>query len=230
MANIRITSSGSLSLYWLRTSSDIKNLVTILFVTKLQKGGVCIRVIGNLSLLPKDLCKMIAEVAMITRDNKKLILNCAFPYTSRDDITRAIEDIAKGVKRSDILPEDVDEHLITDCLYTCKSSNPDLLIRTSGETRLSDFLMWEIADTYLYFPDVLWPEFSLWHFLVPIFHYQRCFPDLQRNKITKPILRNSRVSMFLDKLYRGRDIMIENMYLLRDTVVSRAKYKRQTIK
>ncbi|XP_011879718.1 PREDICTED: dehydrodolichyl diphosphate syntase complex subunit DHDDS-like, partial [Vollenhovia emeryi] len=199
------------------TSSDIKNLVTILCYKctisrkKLQKDGVCIRVIGNLSLLPKDLSKIIAEVIMVTRDNKKFILNYACPYTSREDITHAIKDIAKGVKRSDILPEDVDEHLITDCLYTYKSSNPDLLIRTSGETRLSDFLMWEIADTYLYFTDVLWPEFSLWTFLVAIFHYQRCFPDLQRNRITKPIVRNSRVSMFLDKLYRERDIIPENI-------------------
>lgn len=64
--------------------------------------------------------------------------------TARDEITHAIKDIAKGVKCSDILPEDINENLISDCLYTYKSPNPDLLIRTSGEIRLSDFLMWQV--------------------------------------------------------------------------------------
>ncbi|XP_011877158.1 PREDICTED: dehydrodolichyl diphosphate syntase complex subunit DHDDS-like isoform X1 [Vollenhovia emeryi] len=180
---------------------------------KLHEAGLCIRVIGNLSLLPKDLCKLIAETIVITKDNNKAILNLAFPYTSRDEVTSAIKDIGRGVKRAEILPEDVDEDLVSDCLYFNRSPNPDLLIRTSGETRLSDFLMWQIADTYIYFTDVLWPEFSIWNFLGAIFNYQRCYPELQKNKKTKPIVRNNRVSTFLDKLQRERDIAIHNMYV-----------------
>jgi len=68
---------------------------------------------------------------------------------ARDEITRAIKDIAKGVKHTDILPEDINEDLITDCLYTYKSPNPDLLIRTSGETRLSDFLLWQVRRHFI---------------------------------------------------------------------------------
>ncbi|XP_011877156.1 PREDICTED: dehydrodolichyl diphosphate syntase complex subunit Dhdds-like [Vollenhovia emeryi] len=190
---------------------------------KLQKAGVCIRVIGNLSFLPKDMCKLIAEAIVITKDNNKIIFNLALSYTSRDEVTSAIRDIGRGVKRGEILPEDVDEDLINDCLYFYKSPNPDLLIRTSGETRLSDFLMWQIADSCIYFTDVLWPEFSIWNFLAAIFYYQRCFPDLQKKRNTTPIVRNSRVSMFIDKLHRERDIMIENMYLSDLSTVSRNK-------
>lgn len=181
---------------------------------KLMEVGVCIRVYGNMSRLPEDLRQLIAEAMVVTRENNRAVLNLAFPYTSRDEITHAIKDIAKGVKHNDILPEDIDEDLITDCLYTYKSSNPDLLIRTSGETRISDFLMWQISNTCIYFTEVLWPEFSLWDFLSAIFYYQKCYPDLQkiRNNL-KPIVHNSKVSTFVDKLHNERDIMIEKMYL-----------------
>ncbi|XP_071571703.1 dehydrodolichyl diphosphate synthase complex subunit DHDDS [Temnothorax nylanderi] len=181
---------------------------------KLMEVGVCIRVIGNLSLLPEDLCKLIAEAMVLTKDNNKAFLNLAFCYTSRDEITHTIKDIVKGVKHTDILPEDINEDLIADCLYTYKSPNPDLLIRTSGETRLSDYLLWQIADSCVYFTDVLWPEFSIWHFLGAVFYYQRCYPDLQKfRKNSKPIVHNSRVSMYVDKLHHERDIMIKNIYL-----------------
>ncbi|KAG5327917.1 DHDDS synthase, partial [Acromyrmex charruanus] len=118
---------------------------------KLKDDGVCCRVIGNLSLLPEDMCKFITETMILTRENNRIFINYAIAYTSRDEITHAIKDIIQGVKDSDILPEDINEDLITDCLYTYKSSNPDLLIRTSGETRLSDFLMWQVSNTCIYF-------------------------------------------------------------------------------
>ncbi|XP_012056574.1 PREDICTED: dehydrodolichyl diphosphate syntase complex subunit DHDDS-like [Atta cephalotes] len=181
---------------------------------KLMDVGVCIRVIGNLSLIPEDLCKLVAEAMTITRENNKAFLNLAFAYTSRDEITHAIKDIIQGVKDADILPEDINEDLITDCLYTYKSPNPDLLIRTSGETRLSDFLMWQISNTCIYFTEVLWPEFNIWNFLSAIFYYQKCYPNLQKNRNNlKPIMHNSRVSMYLDKLHNKRDMAIETIYL-----------------
>ncbi|XP_020294415.1 dehydrodolichyl diphosphate synthase complex subunit DHDDS [Pseudomyrmex gracilis] len=184
---------------------------------KLKEKGVCVRVIGNLSLLPKDLRKLMAEAMIVTKNNNKSFLNVAFAYTSRDEITHAIKDITKGVKHADILPEDISENLISDCLYTYNSPNPDLLIRTSGEVRLSDFLMWQISDTCVYFTDVLWPEFSIWHFFSAILYYQKYYPDLQRDvkmrNSKKPTTHNNRVSTYVNKLHREREIMIENMYL-----------------
>lgn len=181
---------------------------------KLMDVGICVRVIGNLSLIPEDLCKLVAEAMTITRENNKAFLNLAFAYTSRDEITHAIKDIIQGVKDADILPEDINEDLISDCLYTYKSPNPDLLIRTSGETRFSDFLMWQISNTCIYFTEVLWPEFNIWNFLSAIFYYQRCYPNLQKNrKNLKSIMHNSRVSMYLDKLHNRRDMAIETIYL-----------------
>ncbi|KYN27644.1 PREDICTED: dehydrodolichyl diphosphate synthase complex subunit DHDDS-like [Trachymyrmex cornetzi] len=179
---------------------------------ELKDDGVCIRVIGNLSLLPADVRKLFAEIMIATRENNRIILNVAAAYTSRDEITHAIKDVIQGVKDADILPEDINEDLITDCLYTYKSPKPNLLIRTSGETRLSDFLMWQIDHTCLYFSEVMWPEFSPWNLFCAILHYQRCYPDLQKNiNNLKPITRNTRVSMFLDKLYNKRDMAIEKM-------------------
>ncbi|KYN01879.1 PREDICTED: dehydrodolichyl diphosphate synthase complex subunit DHDDS [Cyphomyrmex costatus] len=180
---------------------------------KLMDMGVCIRVIGNLSIIPEDICKLIAEAMTVTKENNRAFLNLAFAYTSRDEITHAIKDIIQGVKDTDILPEDITEDLITDCLYTYKSPNPDLLIRTSGETRLSDFLMWQISNTCIYFTEVLWPEFSIWNFLSAIFYYQRCYPHLQKNRSLKPIMHNNRVSMYIDKLHNKRDSTIEKIYL-----------------
>ncbi|KAL6432251.1 hypothetical protein ACFW04_006720 [Cataglyphis niger] len=182
---------------------------------KLAEQGVCIRVIGNLSLLSEDMRKLIAEAMIITENNKKATLNLAFAYTSKDEITHAIKDIAEGVKHADILPEDINENLISQCLYTYKSSNPDLLIRTSGEVRFSDFLLWQISNTCIYFTNVLWPEFSLWNLFSAVFYYQRCYSDLQ--KVVKiqnlePQVHNDRVSMYLNKLHHERQVMIKNMY------------------
>lgn len=183
---------------------------------KLMEHGVCVRVVGNLSLIPEDVYKLITEAMTITKNNNKAFLNVAFAYTSRDEITHAVKDIAKGVKNNDISPEDINENLISNCLYTYNSPNPDLLIRTSGENRFSDFLMWQISDACVYFTNVLWPEFSVWDFLSAIFYYQRCYSDLQRVtrvRNAKMITYNNRVSMYIDKLHRERQIMIENMCL-----------------
>ncbi|KYN20300.1 Dehydrodolichyl diphosphate synthase [Trachymyrmex cornetzi] len=179
---------------------------------KLKDNGVCIRVIGNFSLMPEDICKLMAKAMIVTRENNRIILNFAVAYASRE-ITHAIKDVIQGVKDADILPEHINEDLISNCLYTYKSPNPDLLIRTSGETRLSDFLMWQISHTCMYFTEVLWPEFSPWNLLRAIFYYQRCYPSLQTNiNNLRPITHNSRVLMFLDKLYNEREMAIEKIY------------------
>ncbi|KAG7201705.1 hypothetical protein KM043_004432 [Ampulex compressa] len=180
----------------------------------LMEHGVCIRVIGNLSLIPDNIRKLIAEAMVLTRNNTKAFLNLAFAYTSRDEITNAIKDVLKGVKAGDILPEDINEDLISKCLYTYKSPNPDLLIRTSGEVRLSDFLMWQISNTCVYFATALWPDFSIWDFLSAVFYYQRCYPDLQeiaKMQNVKPNVHNNRISAYIFKVHHERQMMIERM-------------------
>lgn len=111
---------------------------------KLHEKGIRIQIIGNLRLLPKDIAKSMAEAMILTKDNKSSVLNVAFAYTSRDEITNAIKTISGGVKSKDIQLDDIDENLISKCLYTNQSTDPDLLVRTSGEVRFSDFLLWQV--------------------------------------------------------------------------------------
>lgn len=110
--------------------------------SKLHEHGVRIRVVGNLSLLPEDLQKIIAKAMLDTEKNDKLFLNVAFSYTSRDEISQAVEVVLKHGE--DLESDDISERLLDECLYTRHSPSPDLLFRTSGETRISDFLMWQV--------------------------------------------------------------------------------------
>lgn len=112
---------------------------------KLHEKGVCIRIIGNLKMLPKDIQKTIAEAMLLTKDNKNVALNVAFAYTSRDEIKSSMNAILEGVKNNELREDDVNDDLIEACLYTRKCSDPDLLVRTSGEVRLSDFLLWQVS-------------------------------------------------------------------------------------
>lgn len=111
---------------------------------KLHEYGVRLRVIGNISLLPVDLQKLIARITLATESNNKLFLNVAMAYTARDEMTDAIEMILKYGPDYQLKPEDIDERLLDKCLYSQPLTTPDLLIRTSGESRLSDFLMWQV--------------------------------------------------------------------------------------
>ncbi|XP_050534025.1 dehydrodolichyl diphosphate synthase complex subunit DHDDS [Daktulosphaira vitifoliae] len=140
---------------------------------KLNKHGVCINVIGNLTKLPADLTKLIAESMYITRHNNNALLNVAFCYTGHDELTNTFNQIVNGVKKKYLDVSDVNVDIIDKCLYTYPSPPPDLLIRTSGETRLSDFMIWQCSYSYMYFTPVLWPDFTAWDFLAAIFMYQR---------------------------------------------------------
>ncbi|KAL1494438.1 hypothetical protein ABEB36_010037 [Hypothenemus hampei] len=167
---------------------------------KLMEYGVCIRVIGNLTLLPEDLRQLMAKAMLITKDNNKAILNVAFPYTSRDEITNSIQTIIEAVREDKISPDDVTEDLISHCLYTNLSPNPDLLIRTSGEVRLSDFLLWQTSRSQIQFAEVLWPEFGIWHLLGCIFKYQRGCMELIIEEEESEDAMSERVKEFLDEL------------------------------
>ncbi|XP_074903629.1 dehydrodolichyl diphosphate synthase complex subunit DHDDS isoform X3 [Buteo buteo] len=116
----------------------------------LKKHGVCIRVLGDLPLLPLDIQELIAQAVLATRNYNKCFLNVCFAYTSRHEISNAVREMAWGVEQGLLEPSDVSESLLDKCLYTNNSPDPDLLIRTSGEVRLSDFLLWQKArDSYM---------------------------------------------------------------------------------
>lgn len=117
---------------------------------RLHERGICIRIIGNWSLLPADLQQSMAEATLLTKDNKRAVLNVAFAYTSRDEITNSVAAVVDGVKRGELDSGDISDDLIRRCMYTGESADPDLLVRTSGEARLSDFLLWQVMDEFLH--------------------------------------------------------------------------------
>ncbi|KAK3576990.1 hypothetical protein CHS0354_005998 [Potamilus streckersoni] len=148
----------------------------------IQKHEVCIHVLGNLSLLPRDLQELVADAVNLSKHNTRAVLNVCFAYTSRDEISTAIRELAEGVQMGMLKESDISEELLEKCLYTNKSADPDLLIRTSGEVRLSDFLLWQSSFSVLAFVKVLWPEFSIWHFYAAILHYQKNYDAIQSVK------------------------------------------------
>uniref|UniRef100_A0A8C4R5Y3 Alkyl transferase n=1 Tax=Eptatretus burgeri TaxID=7764 RepID=A0A8C4R5Y3_EPTBU len=149
-------------------------------IDNLKKHGVCIRVLGDLKLLPKDIQVLIAHAVVATQHHNKCFLNVCFAYTSRHEITNAVREMAWGVEQGLILPSDITEELLGKCLYTRHSPDPDLLIRTSGEVRLSDFLLWQTAYTCLVFQSVLWPEFRVWHLHHAVLQYQANYTAIQK--------------------------------------------------
>ncbi|XP_011499815.1 PREDICTED: dehydrodolichyl diphosphate syntase complex subunit DHDDS [Ceratosolen solmsi marchali] len=181
---------------------------------KMMEYGVCVRVIGNLSLVPQDIRILMAEAMRITKHNNRAFLNVAFSYSSRDEITNAVRDVIRSVKDGDITTDDVDENLISKCLYTYKSEDPDLLIRTSGEVRFSDFLMWQTSYTCIYFTKVFWPEFNAWDLIYAVFYYQRCYSDMVKMKDDcqdNVSMLNNKTKKFIYKLYKEREILFENV-------------------
>ncbi|XP_066494522.1 dehydrodolichyl diphosphate synthase complex subunit DHDDS isoform X2 [Tiliqua scincoides] len=116
----------------------------------LEKHGVCVRMLGDLTLLPQDIQQLIAKIELTTSRYNSCFLNICLAYTSREEISHAVQELAWGVEQGLLQPSDVSESLIDKCLYSCKSPHPDILIRTSGEVRLSDFLLWQKArDMYM---------------------------------------------------------------------------------
>jgi len=148
---------------------------------RFAKEGVRVNVIGNLSLLPSDLQALIFQAMEVTSKNEKATLNVAFSYTSRDEMTHAVKVLANAVDTGYLEVEDINVDLIERCFYTSLSNKtenaamsacPDLLVRTSGESRLSDFLLWQSSYSVTHFTEVLWPDFGLHHLMGAIFHYQ----------------------------------------------------------
>ena len=151
---------------WSRPDDEVKLLMKILrdymkkSIKKSNKNNVKVRVIGDKSRLPEDVVAAINELEEATKTNTGLKFTIAINYGSRDEIRRGITKLANQVKNGEIEPEDITEEMIGQSLDTYDMPDPDLLIRTSGEQRISNYLLWQIAYSEFYFADVCWPDFS----------------------------------------------------------------------
>jgi undecaprenyl diphosphate synthase len=151
---------------WKRSKDEVDTLMNLLReylshdFKALDKENIRIRFIGQRDMLAKDIVLKMAELETKTQNNTAATLVVALSYGSRAEITHAAQQIALKIKSGDILPEDIDEKTISDMLYTKSIPDPDILIRTSGEQRLSNYLLWQLAYTELFFTPTLWPDFK----------------------------------------------------------------------
>ena len=141
-------------------------------INELHKNGVRLNVIGDLSKLPKKAFKDLTQAIEKTKDNTACVLTLALSYGSKEELLHAMKSIAQKYKDGEISDNDFNEELVHQNLYTHDLPMVDLMIRTSGETRISNFLLWQIAYAELYFTEVLWPDFNEEEFYKAILNYQ----------------------------------------------------------
>lgn len=164
---------------WNRPKLEVQTLMKLLIsalkkeITTLQKHQIRFSAIGNLTSLPKKVFKELHEVIENTKQHSKMTLTLALSYSSREEITNTVKEISIKVKNNIISPENIDESIINEHLYTQNLPDVDLLIRTSGEQRISNFLLWQIAYAELYFTNILWPDFTKQHLYEAIIEYQK---------------------------------------------------------
>lgn len=163
---------------WNRPKLEIDTLMRLL-VSSLKKevktfnqNNIRLNTIGTISSLPQRAYKELLEVMEKTKGNNGMVLTLALSYGSREELQSAVKAISIKVKNNIISPDSIDETIINNHLYTRNLPDVDLLIRTSGEHRISNFLLWQIAYAELYFIDVFWPDFSEHHLVEAIKNYQ----------------------------------------------------------
>jgi len=140
---------------------------------RIHKNRIKINVIGHLESLPQDIQKAAKDLMEKTKDYNNYSLNIALAYGGREEILQAIRKIAEDVEKGEIKPEEITEEDFSKYLYTKDIPDPDLILRTSGEERISNFLLWQLAYSELYFSDVYWPAFQKKDFLKAISTYQQ---------------------------------------------------------
>lgn len=161
-----LTLYGFSSENWRRPMTEVEDLMGLLRrylqseLAEIHKNGVRLRVIGDRTKLPGDIIRLIDDAELRTASNERLTLVIALSYGSRQEIASAVRELAVAVKAGELQPEEIDEELFGQGLLTAGIPDPDLLIRTSGEQRLSNFLLWQVAYSELIFVDKLWPDFG----------------------------------------------------------------------
>lgn len=164
---------------WRRPVEEVEALMQLLGeavadeAAELARKGIQLRVSGELSSLDPGLRREVERVIELTRENRNLILNVAYNYGGRAEIAAAVRRLARDLTAGQLPLDAIDETALERYLYTAGLPDPDLLIRTGGEQRISNFLLWQIAYTELYFCDVYWPDFERTHLLDAIRVYQQ---------------------------------------------------------
>ena len=163
---------------WNRPKFEVETLMKLLIsslkkeLATLQKNNIRLNAIGNLTTLPKKVQKELEEVIESTATNTRMTLTLALSYGAREELIQAVKKISDKVKNNIISTDAIDESIINKHLYTHNLPDVDLVIRTSGEHRISNFLLWQIAYSEFYFSEVLWPDFKEEHLYEAILSYQ----------------------------------------------------------
>lgn len=179
---------------WLRPRDEVNALMDLLKeylrseIKEMMKHDIRLMVIGNIGIMKEPIRKLLNEAMEKTAHNRGMVLNLALSYGGRDEIVEAVKNIAEDSRVGKIRARSITKELFSRYLYTAEIPDPDLLIRTSGEYRLSNFLLWQTAYTELYFTDVLWPDFRRKHLMEAINDFQR---------------RERRFGLTSDQLQRG---------------------------
>jgi undecaprenyl diphosphate synthase len=164
---------------WSRPLTEINELMKLLRIylrselAQMHKEGIRVRIIGERRRLPQDIVELITHAEDLTQDNKALTLTLALSYGGRQEITHAARSLAKAVERGQLQADAIDGHVVQSFLFTGGMPDPDLIIRTSGEKRISNFLLWQSAYAEFVFMDVLWPDFAAEHLTEAITEYKR---------------------------------------------------------
>lgn len=163
---------------WLRPTTEIRALMGLLEkflrseLREMQDSGIRLMAIGDIETLPEKVKKLLQKTIENTSNNNGMVLNLALSYGGRDEIVGAVKEILKDSKSGKITPVDITKEVFSGYLYTSGIPDPDLLIRTSGEYRISNFLLWQMAYSEFYFTDVLWPDFRRENLIEAIVDYQ----------------------------------------------------------
>lgn len=164
---------------WKRTAEEVKALMLLLqnyldeYSKRADTENIKVKILGDISVLSEGMQKSIKKCMERTKDNTGVTFNIALNYGGRDEIVKAIKQISKQIKEGKITEEDITEQMVSDNLYTKGEPDPDLLIRTSGEIRLSNFLPWQLVYSEFLFIDKNWPEFEEKDLDEAIIEYQK---------------------------------------------------------
>lgn len=164
---------------WKRPKEEVDFLMKLpqqfleMEIVELMENNVQVRMMGDKEHLPAHTRVAVEEAMKKTANNTGLVLNFALNYGGRLEVIEAVKQVALQVANQQLKIEDINEELISSCMQSQQMPDPDLLIRTSGEVRLSNFMLWQLAYSEFYFTDVYWPEFSEEHFTAAIQEYQR---------------------------------------------------------
>ncbi len=164
---------------WMRPKAEVGSLMDLLYdylereLSELNNNDIRLRTIGETGRLPSRVRSKLIEVMEATRDNTSMILNLALSYGGRQELVAAFRALARSCMEGSLTPEDIDEDTISDHLYTSGLPDPDLIVRTSGEYRLSNFLLFQAAYAEIYITDTLWPDFGREQFLEALADYAK---------------------------------------------------------